>query len=202
MSSDGILYGLIGGMLGSSMTRSNNYVTKQDTTKLESLQREANELKKKEIELKEDEVYLNKVKMFLESVDVNCNNSDLEIPIYDIVEESRYTTLFYEECEKQNKITPFDGRWSQEKFQGFYTFLFQKQNKTYDDEMMMKSYERNYLHTIKNFGKIIGTTNDRYDYIMYLKLGPSYQAKYISQAELLKIIADNKYGYSKHLMGV
>ncbi len=109
--------------------------------------------------------------------------------------------MFWEECEKQNKITPFDGRWSQERYEGFYMFLKNKNVKSYDDEMMIKAYER-FRGWIKHFGKIIGKTNDRYDYCMYLKLGPSYQAKYISQDELLNIISQNKYGYSKHLMGV
>lgn len=198
---DNFLAGLFGWTLGSSLA-SSPQVYHHDNTTLENLQRESNRLKTKEIELKDEEIYLNKVKQFVDSIDVNCNRDDLEISVYDELEESKYITLFYNECEKQNKITPFDGRWRQEKFVGFYNFLKAKTVKTTDDEMMIKACEKFELKIIKHFGKYLGTSTDRYDYFMYLKNGPSYQAKYMKQDELLKILGSNKYGYSKHLMNV
>lgn len=197
------LAGILGLSIGSSLARTSTCShSHHDHSTLERLQRESNELKRKEMELKDEELYLSKVKQFVDSIDINCDRDSLEILIYDEVEESSYMRMFYEGCELQNKITPFDGRWSQERFAGFYTFLKNKNPKSSDDEMMIKAYEKFELRTRKHFGKLLGQTTDRYDYFMYLKQGPSYEAKYITQDELLEILGSNKYGYSKHLMSV
>ena len=198
-----ILAGLFGFTLGKSIGgHQTNHTCHTDTFRLEQLQREANELKKKELNLTEEENYLLKVKMFLDSVDINCNQDDLEIPTYDELEELSYNRKFYDACEIQDKLTPFDGRWSQEKHVGFYNYLKAKTTKTRDEEMMISAFEKFTFGIKKHFGTYLGKSVDRYDYIMYLKCGPSYQAKYITQESLLEILGNNKYGYSKHLMGL
>jgi hypothetical protein len=201
-SENNLLYGMVGWMMGNSLFGRTEI--KVPTESYETIQnkKEENRLKEVELKLKEDELYLTKVKIFLDSVDIDCNREDLEITIYDEVEESKYFRMFIEECEKHFTVNSYEGRWALEKYAQFHTFLLNKKDKSDDQKIMMKAYLKFILQTIKHFGKAIGTTTDRYDYIMYLKLGPSYKAKYISQEELLKIIAEDKYGYSKHLMGI
>lgn len=201
------LVGFMGGIIGGGLSRGDYYsdhTHSYSDNKLDEIRNElkkANYLKEKENSLREEKIYLQKVKTFLETIDVNCDKDSLEISIYDEDEERRYYGMFSDECRKVHDKNP-PGRWFQETEVLVYQTLRNKQNKTTDETFMMNAYEKWTLGTVKHFGKIIGKTNDRYDYIMYLKIGPSYQAKYITQEELLKIISENKYGYSKHLMGI
>ena len=67
-----------------------------------------------------------------------------------------------------------------------------------DIQHPIKAYFMFEENSKEEFGKVIGRSNDRYDYFMYLKYGLTYQPKYISKEELVKILKANKYGYSAH----
>lgn len=159
-----------------------------------------------------DESYRNKLYIYLTSFDENIERDLLEVDVYDKEYQKecykKFYELknnFYEECKKSNRPDvcfryPYD--WND------------LVSKVYINEMINLYGSLEYIpehiqHPIKaylmfeknskeEFGKVIGRSNDRYDYFMYLKYGLTYRPKYISKEELVKILKANKYGYSAH----
>ncbi len=151
----------------------------------------------------ENEIYLSKLNNYLDTFDENVEKDSLEVDLFDKEEEIKYWNMFQEECKNIEESSGIDGRWSQEKWYNYYVKLKQKEiyNNITDDELKMKlAFEKFGQGNQIDFGKKIGRSNDRYDYFMYLKCGLNYKAKYITQEELMKILKENKYGYSKHLI--
>jgi len=151
----------------------------------------------------ENEIYLSKLNNYLDTFDENVEKDSLEVDLFDKEEEIKYWNMFQEECKKNEESVGIDGRWSQEKWFNYYVILKRKElhNTITDDEVNMKlAFEKFGQGNKIDFGKKIGRSNDRYDYFMYLKCGLNYKAKYITQEELMKILKENKYGYSKHLI--
>lgn len=185
------LYGLIGGMLGSSRATISTptYEQKHDDG-LASAQRKANQLKEEELELKKKEKKKNEVKEYLESIPLDIERECLEVDIYD----TQYQLECREELYNLSLKEP-EGRWLQEKQASVYNKLFRSTIQKEQD--ICRAYEKFYVHKDIEFGPIIGRSEDRYDYVMRLKIGPSYTPKYISKTTLNEILKSNKYGMSE-----
>lgn len=157
--------------------------------------RESNQLKREEIKLNKEKIEFDKFKEYLNSIDINIDRDCLEQDIFD--------TQYERECfEKLMKLSEKfqDGRWAQERICAAFNSLMVKVNNgsaSEEEKDMFNSGRKFHLNEKINFGKKLGRTHDRYDYIMKLKLGPSYKPKYITQEELDKILNDNKYGFAK-----
>lgn len=153
--------------------------------------------------LNEYELQQNKLKNYLDSFDENCDPDSLETNVYDTKFQHDYFIKFYTYVEN-NPEEFTEGRWSQEKCAQYFQKLTLESydavgERLQEIEYLRAAYLKNY-HNGPSFGLTIGRTNDRYDYFMRLKVGPTYQPKKISKEQLIGILQNNKYGYSKDLI--
>lgn len=170
--------------------------------------------------MKIDETYRNRLAMYLNSFDDNIDRDLLEVDLYDEEYEKeclerfeKNAELFYEECKKNDDKTwrfRYPNDRTEVKFNVYYSMNLKKyeslENCQEDIKNELLAYKKYFEPWNRNqpidktihFGKKIGRSNDRYDYFMFLKHGLSYQPKYITKEELIKILKEDKYGYSSH----
>ncbi len=179
----------------------NNYKQFENLSENTTKNKSNDLLEEAQIRKIEFDLYIEKLNLYLNSFDENVEKDSLEIDEYDLNEELNYFSKFKEEMNKYDQSTGgIDGRWQQEKFYLFVSKLRDENFEIEDKDKLILAFEKFVLRKKINFGKKLGRSNDRYDYFMYLKCGADYKAKYISQEELIKILKENKYGFSKHLI--
>lgn len=178
-------------------TRTETKIEYKDSPEMVNQKRIENELKEESIKLEKKKIEKQKLEDFLNSFSDDIEQDQLEIDIYD---SSFMENSFSEFTNFANAFFMNTGRWSQEKYEAAGQVLAKKirdseanESETNQYKAFLKAY-----HNGPNFGPIIGRSNDRYDYFMYLKHGLTYQPKYISKEKLIKILKNNKYGYLEH----
>lgn len=160
--------------------------------------------------MKIDETYRNRLAMYLNSFDNDIDRDLLEIDLYDEEYEKECCERFKKNAIEYVKSNNLDYRFDSDCYHLYFRIMTDKygsiENCPEDIKNELYAYKKYILYYMISFevdktihfGKKIGRSNDRYDYFMYLRNGLSYQPKYITKEELIKILKEDKYGYSSH----